>query len=183
MGQSEGWIQKYEAAILLFLPILLYRGEGWTASLVENVATSEFSPRLKLPPIIWVDWPIGILYSIQLGQLNICKHSLSSSFNSKFPRSTKQSYISITLILPTFYYQEHYFYPFVSNKFYQRDIFFFLLLDEYMKLEKCVQLEEDEIRRRRDIRLAREKELQNKGKWNQSSSNLYLWYQLNIRVF
>ena len=166
---------------MLFLPLLLYRGKGWTASPVENV-TTEFSPRLKLPPIMWVDQPIGTLYSIQL---DICKHSLGSSFNSKFPISTKQSDINITLILPTFYYQEHYFYPFVSNKqFYQRGIlfFFFFLLDEYMKLEKCVQLEEDEIRRRRDIRLAREKELQNKGKWNQSSSNLYLWYQLNIRI-
>ena len=44
---------------LAFSPLLLYRGEGWTASQVENVTTSGFSPRLKMPPIIWVNRPTG----------------------------------------------------------------------------------------------------------------------------
>ena len=44
---------KKDAAILLF-PITLYRGQG----LIENVTTC--SPHLKLPPIIWMDQPIGI---------------------------------------------------------------------------------------------------------------------------
>ena len=58
-----------------FFPLHLCRDEGWTASLDENVTTSEFSPRLKLPPIIWVDrfvdtplispalWQIHLLYA------------------------------------------------------------------------------------------------------------------------
>ena len=32
-----------------FSPLLLYRGKGWTASLIENFNKVEFSPRLKLP--------------------------------------------------------------------------------------------------------------------------------------
>lgn len=36
---------------LVFLLFLLYRSEGWTASLVEYVTTSEFSPHVKLPSI------------------------------------------------------------------------------------------------------------------------------------
>ena len=35
----------------VFLPFHTYRGEGWTASSVEYVTSSEFSPHLKLPSI------------------------------------------------------------------------------------------------------------------------------------
>ena len=45
--------------LAFFPPLLWYRGKGWIAGLVKKVITSECSPRLKLFPIIWVDWPIG----------------------------------------------------------------------------------------------------------------------------
>ena len=62
------WLDtKIGGCYLAFFTLFLYRGEGWTASLVENVTTSEFSPRLKLPPIIWVDRLIGTpLFSLAL---------------------------------------------------------------------------------------------------------------------
>ena len=59
ISQSECSKQIAEAAILLFSPLLLYRGEGWTASLIENMTAIKFNPRLKLAPIIWLDQPNG----------------------------------------------------------------------------------------------------------------------------
>ena len=37
-------IKPFGTDILLFSPFLLYRCEGWTASLVEHLTASEFSP-------------------------------------------------------------------------------------------------------------------------------------------
>ena len=55
---SFGTIGRLQTKIggchLVFLIFLLYRGGGWTASLVEYVTTTEFSPHLKLPSIFLI---------------------------------------------------------------------------------------------------------------------------------
>ena len=53
------WRHDTQNRMLLFCQLLFYRGEGWTASVVEKVTISKFCPHLKLPPIILVDQPIG----------------------------------------------------------------------------------------------------------------------------
>ena len=58
-GQIRRQDTKIGGCHLAFVPLLLFRGKGWTASLVENVTTSKCSAHLKLPPIIWVNLPIG----------------------------------------------------------------------------------------------------------------------------
>ena len=58
---------------MLFSQLLMYRGKGWTASLVEKASISEFSPRLKLPHIIWADQPIRTPL-IQSSYMVCCPH-------------------------------------------------------------------------------------------------------------
>ena len=68
---------------LAFSPLLLYRVEGWTASLVENLTTSDLSPCLKLPPIIWIYQHIGTtLFSPALWS-SISRHFIGEALEKR----------------------------------------------------------------------------------------------------